>query len=272
MHNTYLEQYQQQELRKCQLKQLDILKTIDDICRRHDIDYWIDGGTLLGAVRHKGFIPWDDDIDIAMRQADMARFAEVARRELPDRYILQAPGEEGSKEPIAKIRDQNSFYVERGDDFTADYDKGLYVDVFPMVDYPTVSKAFVRRVALGISRSYSILRKAHRYSWRSVAELFWFGGQHLVYRALWAVACACRPHDTYISNITVNNGYGIMHRQDCIFPLSDIEFEGLRFRAPRNPDAYLSDLYHNYMDIPPVEKRKIHSVFIAAELIPLPEH
>lgn len=267
MHNIYLQQYQQQELRKCQLKQLDIMKVVDDICRRHAIDYWLDGGSLLGAVRHGGFIPWDDDIDIAMRHTDLPRFVAVARRELPAHYALQAPGHDGGKEPIVKIRDLNSFYVEQGDDFSADYEKGLYVDVFPMTPYPSVSKAFVKRVALGISKCYSILHKPHRYSWKAVAELFWFGGKYAAYRALWAMACACRSKDTYMSNIAINNGYGIMHRQDSIFPLSEVVFEGCRFLAPANPAAYLEDLYRNYMEIPPVEKRKIHSVFIASELV-----
>ena len=70
-----------------------------------------------------------------------------------------------------------------------------------------------------------------------------------------------------MSNILINNGYGIMHRQDSVFPLSTIEFEGKTFSAPANPDAYLKDLYRNYMEIPPVEKRVIHSVFILSELV-----
>ena len=69
MKNRYLEEYNRRNLRGCQLKQLDILEEIDRLCRRHSISYWLDGGTLLGAVRHGGFIPWDDDIDIAMRRA-----------------------------------------------------------------------------------------------------------------------------------------------------------------------------------------------------------
>lgn len=75
------------------------------------------------------------------------------------------------------------------------------------------------------------------------------------------------PKGVYLSNILKNNGYGIMHRQDSVFPLSTIQFEGKTFSAPANPDAYLSDLYRNYMEIPPVEKRVIHSVFIMPELI-----
>ena len=118
MKNPYLQQYKEQQLRACQLKQLSILEEIDRICQKHKIDYWLDGGTLLGAVRHGGFIPWDDDIDIAMREEDMLRFIEVAPGELREGLFLQTPQiEPQSKEPIVKVRDLNSFYVEGADNF-----------------------------------------------------------------------------------------------------------------------------------------------------------
>ncbi len=268
MKNSFLEQYKQQQLRRCQLKQLAMLQEIDRICQKHHIGYWLDGGTLLGAVRHGGFIPWDDDIDIAMREEDLQRFVKVAPQELPETMFLQSRATEpGYPSPIAKVRDKNSFYVEASDDMAADYQKGLFIDIFPMINYPTVSRRFVKRVALGISKSYSILHRSHYYSLRSTAELFWFGGKYLLLRGLWALVASVRPKTTYLSNILINNGYGIMHRQDAVFPLGTITFEGKQFMAPANPDAYLKDLYRNYMEIPPVEKHKIHSIFILPELV-----
>lgn len=268
MKNSYLEQYKKLQLRRCQLKQLSMLEEIDRICQKHHIGYWLDGGTLLGAVRHKGFIPWDDDIDIAMRQEDLQRFIEVAPQELPDTLYLQSRQTEPDyPSPVAKVRDKNSFYIEPSDDMASDYGKGLFIDIFPMVNYPTVSRSFVKKVVLGISKSYSILHRCHYYSLRSCAELFWFGGKYLFCRALWSIIAALRPKDTYLSNILINNGYGIMHRQDSVFPLGTITFEGKKFSAPANPDAYLSDLYRNYMEIPSEEKRVIHSIFILPELI-----
>ena len=268
MENRYLQQFKEQQLRRCQLKQLSILEEIDRICRKHQIGYWLDGGTLLGAVRHKGFIPWDDDIDIAMRQEDLERFVKVAPSELREGLFLQTPqNEPDSKEPIVKVRDLNSFYVEGADNFAADYQKGLYVDIFPMVNYPTLPKGLVKRLTLGISKSYSILHKAHYYSLRSFAEFFWFGGKYLFCLSVWKLLSVLRPKNVYLSNILINNGYGIMHRQDSVFPLGTIDFEGKPFSAPANVDAYLSDLYRNYMEIPPKEKQKIHSVFIQSELI-----
>ena len=264
---NYLEQFKQQQLRRAQLKQLTILEEIDRICRKHAIGYWLDGGTLLGAVRHGGFIPWDDDIDIAMTLDDARRFAAIAPKELRKTLALQTPETEPTREPIMKVRDLNSFYVEGTEDFSLPYSKGLYVDIFPFINYPNVSAKFCKKYGKGMSKCYSILHHSHRYSWRATAELFFFGAKYVWYKALWKAAFALRHHDTYISNILINNGYGIMHRQDSVFPLSTIEFEGKTFSAPHNPDAYLTDLYHDYMQIPPKEKQKVHSVFIMPELI-----
>lgn len=278
MENKFLTDYKQRVLRKCQLKQLSILEEIDRICQKHHISYWLDGGTLLGAVRHGGFIPWDDDIDIAMTLDDLKRFVAVAPQEFPRHLFLQTPSSlrlgspiaaEPTKEPIVKVRDLNSFYVEGSDNFDAPYEKGLYVDIFPFIDYPGVSRKFVKRVTRGISKSYSILTKAHYYSFRSCAELPWFGFKYLWYSAVWKCACLLFPprRADNLGNILINNGYGIMHTTSRTFPLGTITFEGKTFPAPKDVDAYLSDLYRNYMEVPPPEKRKIHSVFIMPTLL-----
>ena len=76
------------DLRKLQLTELDILLEIDRICKKHDIRYFLDAGTLLGAVRHKGFIPWDDDIDILMPLSEYKRFCRAAKKEMREPYFL----------------------------------------------------------------------------------------------------------------------------------------------------------------------------------------
>ncbi len=266
-YNDYIERHKTHELRACQMKQLSILEEIDRICAKHRIDYWIDSGTLLGAVRHGGFIPWDDDIDICMLAEDLDHFKQVAPAELPPSMVLQSKETfPESKEPIVKVRENNSLYVEPGDDFSANYPKGLFVDIFPFVAYPTVSRKFCRRYGRMFTRSRAILRKPHRYSLRSVAELFWFGGQYLMSRVAWWGVSAFRSRDQYLSFVLENNGYGIMHRRECIFPLSTMTFEGKDFPAPRDPDEYLRDLFGDYMRIPPPEQRHIHAVFMLPQL------
>lgn len=268
MSNEYLSGYVRENLRACQLKQLSILEEIDRICRKHGITYWLDGGTLLGAVRHGGFIPWDDDIDIGMPAQDMKRFMELAPKELRKGLILQSPDNfPACKEPIVKVRDLNSFYVEFGDDFQADYPKGLFVDLFPFIDYPSAPKPLVKKIAKGISTAYSILHTRHYYSLRSFAEFFYFGIKYVLFRMVWACLDFVLPKGTYLSNILINNGYGIMHRKDAVYPVSEITFEGKTFFAPADPDAYLKDLYKDYMNIPPKEKQKVHAIYIHPELV-----
>ncbi len=261
-----LEAYKQRQLRDCQLKQLSILEEIDKICKINNIEYWLDGGTLLGAVRHGGFIPWDDDIDIAMTQKDLLRFIEVAPKQLPSHLFLQTPENEPTKEPIVKVRDLNSFYVESSDDFRAEYTKGLFVDIFPFVDYPTVSRKFTKRITKGISKSYSVLHRSHYYSLRSFAEFFWFGGKNIMYNMIWRMSYILHPKKNFYGNIPINNGYGVQHRKDETWPLGTVMFEGKPFSAPKNIHAYLQDLYRDYMTVPPEDKRKIHAIFIMPEL------
>ena len=265
--NDSLYIYNKEHLREVQLRQLAILEEIDRICSRHGITYWLDGGTLLGAVRHGGFIPWDDDIDIAMRLEDLPRFSEACQKELPpDLYLQTIQTEPACRLPISKVRDRNSFLVEYTDDFTRPYGKGLYVDIFPMVPYPDVSRRFVKHVAGGYCKANAILQSQHYYSWRSCAELLWFGAKRAGLKMLWKCACLLHGKDKYTSNVLNNNGYGIMHRTDSIFPSAPITFEGRTFQGPANPDAYLKDLYHDYMTLPPEEKRRGHAVFYMAKL------
>ena len=112
MENNYLKRFKENELRSCQLKQLEILKIFDRICRKHNLRYWIDGGTLLGAVRHKGFIPWDDDLDVAMPSEDYKKLDQIIQSELPDHLFWQTPKTDPTMPyGCTKIRDLNSFYA-----------------------------------------------------------------------------------------------------------------------------------------------------------------
>jgi lipopolysaccharide cholinephosphotransferase len=268
MGNEYLEKYISENLKGLQAKELSILKEIDALCKKHGIEYWLDGGTCLGAVRHKGFIPWDDDIDIAMRLEDLPRFIEFAQKELPRNLFVQTrESDPTSRLPITKVRDLNSFYVEFRDDFSRPYQKGIFVDIFPFVKYPSANVKLMKRTILAICRSHAILTVQHYYSLRSFAEFFYFGAKYLVNLLIWNSLCLTCKKDKYYGNVLKNNGYGIVHRYDSVFPTSEVEFEGFQFNAPNNPNAYLKDLYNNYMQLPPVEKRKAHSIFFEDELI-----
>lgn len=260
--------YVKQHLKAVQKKELDILCEVRDICNRNNIEYWLDGGTFLGAVRHGGFIPWDDDIDICIREEDTKRFMEVMQRELPNNLFLQTSETDPSyQSTIMKIRENNSFLVEFCDDFNRDYHKGIYIDVFPMTDYPNVSKTFCHAVTAGYCKANSILNKQHLYSWRSVAELFWFGAKRALMRILWGMANTFCKKGTYYATLLQNNGLGFMHRKDAIFPLKPIQFEGETFLSPASPDIYLTEQYGDYMQLPPEDKRQVHATFYMEKLV-----
>ena len=126
----------QTDLRRLQLTQLEILKIIDGICKEHGINYSLYAGSLLGAVRHQAFIPWDDDLDICMTRPNYSRFLQVWEQEAPAGYILQnKENSPGFTQSFTKIRKDQSTFLEveweRGR-----YHNGIFVDIFPVDRIP----------------------------------------------------------------------------------------------------------------------------------------
>ena len=119
------------ELRRIQLRQLEILKYVDGICKKNGIPYWLSSGTLLGAVRHGGFIPWDDDVDIEMLKEDFNKLCHILEHSVSDDYVLQTHNTDPEYfAPYAKLRDIHSFINEiNSNDIWYKY-KGLYIDIF----------------------------------------------------------------------------------------------------------------------------------------------
>ena len=261
-----LECHKQNVLRQCQLKELSILRIVADICDKNDIDYWLDGGSLLGAVRHGGFIPWDDDIDIAMLKEDAERFVKIAPSVLPDGLFLQTPGTDKIDVPIIKIRDLNSFFIERGDDIMTDYAKGIYIDIFPFEAYPSVSSKCVKMFARGMSVAAGVIGQKRKITFGNIVENVYFRFKYLSLKLAWRALMKLKSTDRYIGNVSPTNGYGIAHLKGSVFPLSTVEFEGLTFKAPHNPNAYLTDLYGDYMKLPPEEQREAHAPVSKLEL------
>ncbi|WP_221411480.1 phosphorylcholine transferase LicD [Dysgonomonas sp. 216] len=252
------------ELRILQLRMLEILETVDGICRKHDIPYWISGGTLLGAMRHGGFIPWDDDIDIELMRPDYKRLLKILRKELPDNLYLQTPKEKGYRLLFSKVRDKFSIIHSEEEDMAPYKEKGVYIDIFTEERTYRKLKDFVdffygrafRRLKRG--RPFRSLRYFYEYSMSLL--LYPLG-----YLFVWVARAICAI--TKPNNILHSYGIGnsTNHNAGYMFPPAPVKFEGKYFFAPKDPDTYLKKQYGNYMDIPPVDKRESH--FTAVEYL-----
>ena len=129
-------------LRKVQLVQLEIAKEIKAICERNNIEFFLESGTLLGAVRHGGFIPWDDDLDLGMTRSNYNKFIECASKELDNKYFLQTVDtDENYPLAFCKIRKNNTIYMEKAHEHTS-FHNGIFVDVFPYDNIPDDDKIF----------------------------------------------------------------------------------------------------------------------------------
>lgn len=267
MNNIYLEAMRQASLREAQLKMLGILEAVDAVCKAHNITYWIEGGTLLGAMRHGGFIPWDDDLDISMMRPDYERFIQVAAGELPSHLFLQTRHTDPDfHHRECKVRDMNSYIADGGDDVGANYQKGLFVDVFPYDEGPSRLRKLMGKVARSITVATVALDGLHHYSWRSVGQLLYFGVKRPLLLGFWKTVRALTANGKYVAIDPHFSWCRAIHPKENLFPLGEVEFEGKYFPAPARPDEYLTTLYGNWRQVPPKEKQQIHSMLIIPTL------
>ena len=225
-------------LREGQLRMLEILKCVDKICRKNNISYWLSSGTLLGAVRHGGFIPWDDDLDIEMLREDYMKLLPILRKELPSNYILQdAETEDFYPHLFVKVRDKKSKLKEESQ-YSFKY-QGVFIDIF------SLEKSFSVLYLLA-SKLYNNL--CYRFSHK----------KHFFKFNLFILKRFIYPIFRLISKLnhttTLRHTYGMNYiktrKKDEIFPLIEIPFEDSVFYAPHNYKAYLSRIFGDYMKIP----------------------
>lgn len=241
-------------LRQHQLRMLGMLEYLDRVCRKHGIPYWLSSGTLIGAVRHGGFIPWDDDVDIEMMDSDYRRLLDMLAEEAPaGDYAVQTTATDPEfLFPFAKFRDLHSFLEEsNGLDSLLRY-RGCYIDIFTLT--PSSSRALHR---LGCKLlGTEIKMRVHHPGMRWLNTLIRGALHHAVFPAMRGIT-------------SIKAGKRVRHKipsffsapRDLsdIFPLSEVEFEGRKFMAPGNCDAYLRKIYGDYMRLPDPDKIQVHT-------------
>lgn len=243
-------------LRRQQMRMLEILVEVDKICKKHDICYWLSSGTLIGAMRHNGFIPWDDDLDIEMMRSDYLRLMEVLPSELPEWLALQ----NDETDPnyfffYAKVRDRRSRMLEQNNYDRQWQEQGIYIDIFPMEQHPIWLHKLTEKT---VGHMYKIWRTStdDAKAIRKVKRIFDFNN-----RWLFPIFRSILPLFTFHSSL-VTSGMGIpFHNRrylDEIFPLTTHVFEGHEFPVPYHADAHLRHLYGDYMQLPDLNKIAIH--------------
>jgi len=262
---------QDEELRELQLIEFDILKKFKELCEKHNLTYYLIGGTLLGAVRHKGFIPWDDDVDVSMPRPDYVRFLEIAKEELVSPYVLD-------------IRDHHAFPFARIDNTSKRVKSEVnlnvqiwysWIDVFPMDAMPANQLRYsLRKLHIWFRQRMFLLSafndwldrgKKRGFPKRVLIKLI--DTIHLEHfldsdkqLAKWHRVLASYPYEKgrYVGQLLGGYKFKYMMEREVYEPGKELEFEGELFHVPENYDALLRNLYGDYMTLPPEDKRDKH--------------
>lgn len=260
-----------EEMRRVQIEMLDALV---DFCEKHHLTYYLSGGTLLGAVRHKGFIPWDDDIDVNMPRPDADRLIELTGGKLNDHVEIAAPfGPVPHAVGFMRLCDKRYILNSRSRDGKASYYTNLFVDIFPIEGLPTDRKKVRRHywIASGLITMRKLayfqgvsgrmqLTKVLRLMARPIAKLM---GYRFWNRLLLNTARKYKYDECDYVGVVTSNFHTVeeyIEREGYGEPVK-VEFEGKLYNAPANTHKYLANLYGDYMKLPPVEERGDHHRF-----------
>lgn len=259
------------DLRKLQLLEFKILLEFKRICEKHNLRYFLIGGTLLGAVRHKGFIPWDDDIDVGMPREDYEIFKVIAKEELGEEYFFQTyETDSGYANLFGKIRLNGTEYLEKANQHCLKH-KGIWIDVMPLDKVPE-SKIFQNgMVFLHTLLQYLILLKYdYVIDWPvSIPKKLCFIILKIVSLItpkkylLHLRERVCDYSNKSESKSMLGNSDVRKNMPITIFEkTTKLDFEGAMFSVPGDYTSYLHILYGNYMDLPPKEERVPHSLVL----------
>lgn len=250
-----------EELRKIQL---DLLQKTADFCESNGLRYFLCGGTLIGAVRHKGYIPWDDDIDIAMPRSDYEKFINIFNR--PQNYyqVMSFETNPDYAYAFAKVYDNRTILKELHYKGTI----GAYIDVFPadaVKDAAQIRKIMLLHKVLNTKRANYYHRTLSKMIINSLGKLLLlpFSAQQIA-RWMDSEARKYAFGSLPTAGVIVNPlGVGEMVEKSVFDSDTYCEFEGRKYRVPIGYDKWLRSIYGDYMQLPPVEHRVTHHTFEA---------
>lgn len=263
-----------EELRRMQLIQLELLKELDRVCRSHGIKYILDGGTLLGAVRHGMFIPWDDDIDVRMLRSEYEKFAQVAQHDLNSGIFFQSyKTDKGYPWLYSKLRKNGTSAVRVGQE-KLNMHSGVFIDIFPCDGIPNnrLCQAIQKQLAF-LCRKILYSHVARELSGSWTGKMFWTAVSWIPPKAAYLISeCLSKVFDE--KKCSLVGCLGLHGAEESVgFPrewftdLVELSFEGHYFWAPKNWNELLRCYYgDNYMTPPPVEQQKAHNLLSSLDL------
>lgn len=246
--------------RKLQLKILEMAKYIDKLCKENQIEYYLAYGSCLGAVRHKGFIPWDDDFDIAMTYENYKKFCEVCKTKLDtNTYFLQnLETEPNFYLSFAKLRNIKTVLIEeRNKDANITY--GVYIDIFPIVGIP---KNKLKKAILKLNRAFVLSANINVINNKFLSAIFkiilkiFKRERILKYCTKKVTKYSCEDCEEW-NSIFDGDGFQIGYTTKSVMGKPQyVTFEDTEFPIPENYDAYLKNLYGDYMKFPSEQEIK----------------
>lgn len=269
------EVYTEEQIRKVQELELRNLKVLKDVCSKIGVEFFVYGGSLIGAVRHKGFIPWDDDLDIAMLRADYEKFVSEAPKYLPNEYDLQTPyNTPKSPYSYTKLRLKGTKYIEYGY-HKLNIEQGIYVDIYPIDNLPDDDELYLKQF-----RQYQRLIKM--YAWRQcpylsdessslktkikkAAKILVSGVLKLIpqRQLIRKIDKIATRYDNEQTGRTGNLGFPRpVNYFYNILPFEDGELNGIPVNLPGGWERHLISRYGNYTELPPEEERLGHKPYL----------
>jgi len=239
--------------------QLDIMDDIHQFCVENDLRYCLAYGSLLGAIRHGGYIPWDDDIDIMMPRADYERFIELYNRNQSPYRMVSFENSPSYALPFGKVHDSRTKINENLYKGVGTY--GIYIDVFPIDGFSNMSiknKAYYLRRIINIKLASSSGRSFLKYSLMCVVKLLLLPfGIPFVLRRLKKLSTVCDYDSSsrvaYIASM--DKGESSIFNRSSFDELILHKFEDREYLIPKGYEDILTNIYGNYMTLPPEEKR-----------------
>ena len=256
-----------------QVELLSMINIFHDFCKKHNLKYYIIGGTMLGAIRHKGFIPWDDDIDIGMPRNDYGRLLMIPQEQLPDGFeILNHKNRNDFVFTFSKFVNKNTTLVEN---INSGYIEGIYLDVFPLDGSGNTledMKKNVKRIRNKIRLiNYSLVKsKDKNIIKRITKKVIGLCARTLdidkLFSSLEVIKDTSWDKDAYAGNI--HGIYGMKevmpkeyYGEPVLYQFGDTYLFGVA-----KPHEYLTHVYGDYMKLPPVEKQESHHEYMYLDL------